>query len=224
MTPAALLALVGIRDGGDIENLIAAAMPGGIEAQEARGQRDLCATERLPKDGFDSHDLSQIGIEKLGDADDIFYSVRLPAGWKIKPTEHSMWNQLVDEQGRERASIFYKAAFYDRKAHMRLTSRYTYDVVYCNARGEPAYDGNKRLFEPTHEKRVIRDGNVVLHETMPLEDLDYLKSSNQERQAYWGNQKAMDEYCRQWLDVRYPDWQNPLAYWDAPAEPKQQEA
>jgi hypothetical protein len=29
-----------------------------------------------------------------------------------------MWSQLVDAEGVPRVAIFYKAAFYDRKAHM----------------------------------------------------------------------------------------------------------
>lgn len=37
-----------------------------------------------------------------------------------------MWSYLVDELGRRRGAIFYKAAFYDRDAFMRLESHYGY--------------------------------------------------------------------------------------------------
>ena len=44
--------------------------------------------------------------------------VKLPAGWKKQATDHSMWSKLLDESGAVVASIFYKAAFYDRIAEM----------------------------------------------------------------------------------------------------------
>ena len=38
-------------------------------------------------------------------------------------SDHSMWSKLEDENGVEIASIFYKAAFYDMSAFMRLVSQ-----------------------------------------------------------------------------------------------------
>jgi hypothetical protein len=52
--------------------------------------------------------------------DPIFCLAELPKGWKKRPTEHSMWSELVDENNVVKAEIFYKAAFYDRSAFMRL--------------------------------------------------------------------------------------------------------
>ena len=42
-----------------------------------------------------------------------------------------MWSHIVDAEGRKRVAVFYKAAFYDRRADMRLEPRYTidYEVV-----------------------------------------------------------------------------------------------
>jgi len=37
-----------------------------------------------------------------------------------------MWSYLLDEHGRRRVAIFYKAAFYDRSAFMRLNSLDSY--------------------------------------------------------------------------------------------------
>ena len=45
--PAAIIALAQ----GDIENALIAATPGGIEAQEARGQQEFAANSTLPKSG-----------------------------------------------------------------------------------------------------------------------------------------------------------------------------
>ncbi len=102
--------------------------PRAIEAQEANGQQELCNSSQLPRtDGY--KDLKQkyteIGIKVIGETkgDDLFYDIVLPKGWKIKPTDHSMWSKLVDENGEEVAGIFYKAAFYDRGAHLHFKEK-----------------------------------------------------------------------------------------------------
>lgn len=92
--------------------------PGAIEDQEAAGQQALVASSQLPVDG--SAECAKYGITIMGDSpnDPLFVDVQLPPGWTIKPTDHSMWSDLLDADGKKRAAIFYKAAFYDRKAHM----------------------------------------------------------------------------------------------------------
>ena len=134
ITPAALSAL----GNGDIDNFMVAATPGGIEAQEAAGQKALCNASELPRD-FNcckKEDFERMGIKFLSDpatledAKDIFVKVELPAGWKIVPTSHSMWSDLVDGKGRKRAAIFYKAAFYDRNAHISAVCRYAIESQY----------------------------------------------------------------------------------------------
>ena len=94
---------------------------GGIEEQEKQGQQELCESMQLPSNG-DWDGLAKIGVKRgnLVEGDDVFVHAELPPGWQIKPTDHSMWSKLVDENGVEKASIFYKAAFYDRCAFIRL--------------------------------------------------------------------------------------------------------
>jgi len=98
---------------------------GAIEAQESRGQGELVQSDVLPVKFMGPSPFELIkskGGKILGPVpdDSIFQYVQLPAGWKKVPTEHSMWTNLVDEAGREVANIFYKAAFYDRSAFIRL--------------------------------------------------------------------------------------------------------
>jgi len=99
--------------------------PAAIENQEAQGQKEICEAEQLPRtDGYkDLKDkYKQLGVEVLRETqgDHLFYDVTLPKGWKITPTEHSMWSNLVNEKGKIMANIFYKAAFYDRAAHTHI--------------------------------------------------------------------------------------------------------
>ena len=66
--------------------------------------------------------MARCNIQVVGPSkgDDLFTDVKLPQGWRIQPTNHSMWSDLLDEAGVKRAAIFYKAAFYDRSAFIRF--------------------------------------------------------------------------------------------------------
>src|SRR5882757_9357690 len=111
-------------------DLAAAMSPGGIEAMEEAGQRKLVATpDRLPIRGtIESFQNSSRGKWEaagfvFGDPviesgrPTIFVACAFPSGWKLVPTEHSMWSDVVDAYGKKRAAVFFKAAFYDYKAH-----------------------------------------------------------------------------------------------------------
>ncbi|HEY9395862.1 MAG TPA: hypothetical protein VIP58_17045 [Nocardioides sp.] len=105
-----------------MENLLAAM--GGIEAQEAQGQRELVASAVLPFPGWNSSDAD---FEALGftfgdkvPGDDLFREATLPPGWTRKGTEHAMHTDVLDERGIARVGVFYKAAFYDRRADMHI--------------------------------------------------------------------------------------------------------
>jgi hypothetical protein len=92
-----------------------------ITGMEAAGQSQFVTSAAMPKDSpWDQ--LEALGFVR-GDAvagDDLFVSATLPEGWSKQATDHSMWSKIVDQRGIERVSIFYKAAFYDRKAFSHL--------------------------------------------------------------------------------------------------------
>ena len=94
--------------------------PKAIEAQEARGQQEFINSELLPIKIFGNgkEKLEKMGVifKKPVDGDPMFIKVVLPAGWRKEATNHVMWSSLVDSHGKVIADIFYKAAFYDRKA------------------------------------------------------------------------------------------------------------
>lgn len=125
-----------LRTSGKIENTAAncrrpewlfGSNPGAIEAQEAEGQRQLVTSRQLPTEiyccsGDGKAMLEALGVKfgQPGKDDPQFCDVELPLGWEIRATGHSMWSDLFDEKGERVASIFYKAAFYDRQAFMTL--------------------------------------------------------------------------------------------------------
>lgn len=170
-----------------------------IERQEKQGQEALvAASDRLPKTfqmfgkfrGWGWDQIGPIwGVNILGEADDIFLRVELAPGWSIQPTDHSMWTRLVDDRGRERAAIFYKAAFYDRSAHIHPLNRYFFDHDYDS--------DDSKVFV------IVRDKSAhsALHVVGDCERDD------------WRAMNALDQAARVWLDEHYPDHLNPLAYW-----------
>jgi hypothetical protein len=111
-----------MKKSSDAENFMFAAFPGGIEAQEKLGQIELENKQQIPREmlcGIEKKDLEELGFILSADFDDeLFYDAKFPEGWKTEPTDHSMWSHIVDNKGKKRFAIFYKAAFYDRKAHI----------------------------------------------------------------------------------------------------------
>ena len=124
-------------------SILARTMFGGttqlIEGMEAQGQTEFVDSEVLPVDFIEypggnhvkapcksSKILESLGVEFLGpvDDDDQFQYVRLPDGWKKVPLEHtSLWSELRNESDEVIAQIFYKAAFYDRHAHLSIVEK-----------------------------------------------------------------------------------------------------
>ena len=95
--------------------------PRAIESQEKMGQQELVTDSALPTQGLDGLPLTEWGVEVVGVRanDPLFTEVKLPAGWMLRATVHDMWSELIDGHGVKRASIFYKAAYYDRGAFIR---------------------------------------------------------------------------------------------------------
>lgn len=193
ITPAALAAAAA----GDLANFFVASRPGGIERQEAEGQQSMIAGSLLPikinNDGLTWENLvAQWGVS-FTPADDLFYSVKLPAGWKVVPTKHSMNSLLVDERGRERAHVFYKAAFYDRHADLRLVNRYAVEFfVERDADNQPITSGYRLIDRSTNS--VIETIGTTAYDA-------------------WDASDKLSAKARQRLIELFPDFENPFAYW-----------
>lgn len=170
-----------------------------IERQEAQGQTELVRSEVLPTEFLGRVNTKEIleaaGVKFLGVVEDdpLFQYVELPQGWKKIPTEHSMHSTLLDNKGRARANIFYKAAFYDRSANLSLHTRYNYH-----------FDYDKRDKEGI-AVAYATDCDKVIHSTPPIK-------CDSRTPSYEYSDQASDK-VEKWLDNNYPDWRNPGAYW-----------
>lgn len=94
-----------------------------ILGQERAGQHQLVNSDRLPSDfRGDRAEWEALGFTfgEPDERDPVFMPATLPPGWRRQGSDHAMWSHLVDPQGRQRAALFYKAAFYDRSASMHL--------------------------------------------------------------------------------------------------------
>lgn len=71
---------------------------------------------------LDTND-SRAGLESLGftveeSNDDLFYSVTAPEGWT--KTTSGFWTTVLDADGNERISMFFKGAWYDRDSFLNF--------------------------------------------------------------------------------------------------------
>lgn len=170
---------------------------GSIERMERAEQIKAVNSRELPKPRPDERDAWEaLGLTFGEDTDDLFCNATLPEGWCVKPTDHSMWNDIVDERGRKRGQYFYKGVYYDRSAFMGMPSRrYSAGRDYSNDIPEGMVRG-----------RVVDDGTGEVLYTTDMEAIGDRKS--------WD---AGDEHAAlalAWLSEHYPDHADPKAYWD----------
>lgn len=184
-----------------LESMITGDTDKAIRNQEKKGQGDLIHTDVLPRAmGHAANSREQfeaIGIVFGENVDDLFVQVTLPEGWKKEPTEHNMWSKLLDDKGRERAAIFYKAAFYDRKAHMTITRRYSFGC-------QPVGGWDQDAHGP--REGIVTDCGEVIWSTGPM--------APSEEVHWYELNKFLAPEAKKWLEEHYPDWGDPLACWD----------
>jgi hypothetical protein len=216
ITPAALLAAVR----GDLPNVIAASTPGGIERQEALSQREFVASSKLPKriSGATREQLEEHWGVKFGaDIDNLFVAVELPEGWRLEATDHSMWNQLLDDKSRVRASIFYKAAFYDRDASLTVNRRFSiHTVSWISGDKRPEGLDSYELKNITPVYSIVKDSEEEIFRT---DEGFFTEKYNPEN--HWDWWKSWEEMKKQksaeaaaFLEKDYPNWESLFAYWD----------
>lgn len=151
---------------------------------------------------YTAEQYKRMGIRILEDYDDLFYSVELPEGWKLEPTSHTLWSQLRDDKGRERALVFYKAAFYDREAFTRFKTRYTTEVDHC-----APHSLNYEEWAASDYVGVVKDGDTVIFSTDKVPAVDNYQESSAIKCRLW---KELEQYMAE----HYPEYDDINAYWD----------
>lgn len=192
LNPAAITALAK----GDLENATVASTPGGIERQEKAGQGQLVSSTNMPIKLSPSHEaFEMVGFTFGEPLDDLFMKATLPTGWSRETSDHAMWSYILDERGRKRVEVFYKAAFYDRRAEARLVKRYSVQSCYAN---EPNGDG----LAEDEMRHVVLDGSKEIYRMAACKLGDHPARD------------ASEEAARAWLAERFPNACDATAYWD----------
>ena len=175
---------------GHANNATFSSTPVWIEKQEADGPRTLVESEMIPKEvhGATREQLIALGFKFGDDVDELFVTCELPLGWTKLGTSHSMHSDLLDEHGRKRAGIFYKAAFYDRRASMCMHCRFGVD---CYLDGS-----DDSMFQV-----AVTDCGKVVREFGEIKRYDYEGS------------RVLESKAMVWLADHYPEWKNPLVCW-----------
>ncbi len=176
-------------------------LPAAIVASERAGQRDLERAQQFPADMGDSRAaFERMGLVFIGptEGDPIFLDCRFPAGWHKRGTDHAMWSDLLDDKGRKRGAIFYKAAFYDRSARAVATRRF-------------------RVTTHSFENYTKSIG-YVLDQIGPDGDrVIYISPTFTDAKGEWDAGKLACEACVAWCAEHVPGYADPCAHWeDAP--------
>ena len=162
----------------------------GAEAQEREGQHSLNHSDQLPKSAGgwgDTNAAAQyesMGIKVIGptEGDEIFLDVILPEGWKKQGTDHARWNNLLDDKGRVRAQYFYKAAFYDRSAHVNFCTRYNYNLVPFLPQEEK---GHYEIVRVESEPEFMHDDfGLLIHREAPRDEKGWIKKYKDSYEEY----------------------------------------
>lgn len=140
----------------------------------------------------------KIGIKIIEEYDDLFFNVKLPEGWEIKPTEHSMWNEVMDDKGRKRMTFFYKGAFYDRDAFVNFEQRFTYcERPFDDYQTHATYEER----QPKEWYGVVYDCGKEIFRTQGIIKKDYFDES-------------LNQQCIEYLNKNYPNYKDINAYWE----------
>ena len=174
--------------------------PNVLEHMEKEGQQRAVNNTMVAKKMFPARE----NWEELGftftdiPGDNVLCKATLPEGWEMVAIDHSMWNNIIDEQGRVRGSMFYKAAFYDREARMELNQRYRIIIDYLDDHvTTEVYFGNPK-------EKVFVAGQIHKADFSSQESID----------AYYDELRRLENLTKNYANLYYPNWRDETAYWD----------
>jgi len=185
-----------------------AAQPESIEASERAGGQQMLKSTVIPTEmqRFTTDDLVKFGfiVGDVHEDDPIFRDVTLPPGWTRGDgdNDYGYWTYILDDKGRRRFAIFYKAAFYDRSAHIGIEARFTlrehWDATTSDFMGWHEFTDNA-----TGEVPWKSDEYGQLPETR---DRDVMG-------AYCDKKDAAATAGEEWADENHPDWRDAIGSW-----------
>lgn len=170
-----------------------------VETVERLEQTASLNLSSLPKLS-DWKTLEAWGVQKGEEIDDLFLACVLPQGWTKTPSDALGWSYLIDDKGRNRASIFYSA--WPRTAGLK-----TYHPRFITiAKHSDVCQWYHAIVDQATKTEVWR-GPIYIYD-WDDDDWDDVTDKS-EWLAAKHEQEANDK-----LAELYPLNKDPLAYWD----------
>lgn len=131
-----------------------------------------------------------LGVEKFSGGG-YHWEVYLPVGWKCGGRSQRF---IFDKKGRTRVFINYDGRAEEPTSN--FLTRYDHTHWWLKECGKHI----------VFDRIDMGDLHPPLEEYKIIHTIDGIPSG--------GKVELYNEQCIQWLSKNYPDWQNPLAYWD----------
>jgi hypothetical protein len=172
----------------------------GVENKMSYEEREKITTANIIE--YTRAKYERMGIEIIEEYDDLFWSVKLPEGWEIRATDHTMWNELIDNKGKKRATFFYKAAFYDRDAFTNFQTRFQVSVDHT---ADPSSD--YEVWCKSDYIGTVKDGEEVIYKTDLVAATGDYSEDDKVKKVLWDE---LEDY----MGKNYPDYKDINAYWE----------
>lgn len=191
---------------------------GGPEAtlrKEARRQESFVTSDTLPATmslalwrwssaetlGLARTTLEKWGVKFLGpvEGDPTLERVELSTGWKKVATYEPRLVMLVDNHGRERARI----VLFSNHKELIIQPRYGISEM----RIEEIMHGEGPISVVATDGGTVTGGGRELFATPPTPPIKGMSER-------YGARREAAKMAEAWLDERYPNWRDPLAYWN----------
>lgn len=138
---------------------------------------------------------NSIGINIEDANDSSTYLVTLPEGWSINTyiNANPGVKVLLDDKGRKRLDYYYS----------HLLSPFKYGTVLPRYKVQVVQTKTEHCCKFTLQ--LLDGGNVI-------DDLKYVEVTNPDECD--AKRIVLEATGKRALNIKYPDWRNPLAYWD----------
>lgn len=132
----------------------------------------------------------------------LFQEVSYPPGWGNAPTKSHLWTDIIDEHGRVRGAIFYKAEAHDLRAHAVLYPRFSVGL-----------DLSDRAMAQSTATMLIEDRLGLVN--MRIDGLTKVNWAGDRAvaEAASSAELAAERKLKEWLDTNYPAWTTILGHW-----------
>ena len=170
-----------------------------VEIVERSAQDVAVSTTLMAKDMNPGREVwESLGFEFADiEGDDVLCRAKLPEGWTMNATDSQYWTEIRDENGMVRGKMFFKGAYYDRKARMALKQRYEICTDYDEE------SNTRKIYFGNNDEEIFVAGTLA----RPKND-DY-----EGFKKYELDTSILQMVAKEYANENYPDWKDVRAYW-----------